>query len=166
MPKRSAGLIMYRIIDGTLQVLLAHPGGPRWKNKDIGIWSIPKGELRPGEDPLLTAIREFSEETGFTPNEPYIYLGNIIQKSGKIVDAWAFEGDADTSKSVSNTFKMEWPPNSGIQQEFPEIDRVEFFNIKDALLKINPAQAPLILELEKKLSDRLKPASPQRDNKS
>ncbi len=157
---------MYRIVDGKLQVLLAHPGGPRWKNKDIGIWSIPKGELRPGEDPLLTAIREFKEETGFTPNQPYIYLGSVIQKSGKIVDAWAFEGDADTSKSISNTFKMEWPPHSGIQQEFPEIDRVEFFNVKDALLKINPAQAPLIFELEKRLSERLNPTATGQDKKS
>jgi len=147
---------MYRIVDGELEVLLAHPGGPRWKGKDLGIWSIPKGEIRPDEDPLLTAIREFKEETGFEPKEPFIYLGRIVQKSGKLVDAWAFEGDADTSRSVSNTFTMEWPPNSGIKQEFPEIDRVEFFKVKDALLHINPAQAPLILELEKILKDRLK----------
>ncbi len=163
MQKKSAGLVMYRIVNGELEVLLAHPGGPRWKNKDIGIWSIPKGELKPGEDKLLTAIREFTEETGFTPFEPYCYLGSIVQKSGKIVDAWAFEGNVDTSKSVSNTFKMEWPPHSGIRQEFPEIDRVEFFTVKEALIKINPAQAPLILELEKLLSDRLKNGSSNKE---
>lgn len=155
---------MYRIVDGELEVLLAHPGGPYWKDRDLGIWSIPKGELHPGEDPLLTAIREFTEETGFTPREPYIYLGNVVLRSGKIVDAWAFEGNADPSKSVSNTFTMEWPPHSGVRQQFPEIDRVEFFNVKDALLKINPAQAPLILELERKLSDKLKLS--QQKNKS
>lgn len=151
---------MYKIVDGELQVLLAHPGGPRWKNKDAGIWSIPKGELRENEDPLLTAIREFKEETGFEPKEPFIYLGRIVQKSGKLVDAWAFEGDADTSRAKSNTFLMEWPPNSGIKQEFPEIDRVEFFTVKEALLRINPAQAPLILELEKIVQDRLKKPCP------
>lgn len=145
---------MYRVVDGQLQVLLAHPGGPRWEHKDIGIWSIPKGEIKEDEDKLLTAIREFKEETGFEPHGPYIYLGSVVQKSGKIVYVWAFEGDCDPKKSVSNTFEMEWPPHSGIKKTFPEIDRVAFFPVKDALIKVNPAQAPLILELERILKEK------------
>src|SRR5687768_4090027 len=123
MAKKSAGLLMYRWSD-VLEVLLAHPGGPFWKNKDLGSWSIPKGEYHEGEDACAAALREFSEETGFTVSEPLIFLGEIRQPSGKIVSAWAFNGDCDPSTLVSNTFKVQWPPKSGRQSVFPEIDRV------------------------------------------
>jgi predicted NUDIX family NTP pyrophosphohydrolase len=118
MPRVSAGLLMYRFHDGKLQVLLAHPGGPYFKNKDDGAWSIPKGEIEAGEDLLEAAQREFKEEIGVVPSGPFIALTPITQKGGKIVHAWAFEGDCDPSASVSNTFTMEWPPKSGRQMEF------------------------------------------------
>jgi predicted NUDIX family NTP pyrophosphohydrolase len=139
---------MYRIYGGTLQVLLAHPGGPFFKNKDEGAWSIPKGEVEPGEDLLETAKREFEEETGITPKGPFIALTPITQKGGKIVHAWAFEDDCDPSAIVSNTFTIEWPPNSGRQMDFPEIDRADFFDVAAAKRKVKAAQAALIEELE------------------
>ena len=139
---------MYRIHDGKLQVLLAHPGGPIFKNKDEGAWSIPKGEVETGEDLLETAMREFEEETGITPKGPFIALAPIPQKGGKIVHAWAFEGNCDPSAIVSNTFTMEWPPKSGRQMQFFEIDRADFFDVAAAKRKIKAAQAPLIDELE------------------
>ncbi|HJN11105.1 MAG TPA: NUDIX domain-containing protein [Pirellulaceae bacterium] len=148
----SAGLLMYRIDDGKLQVLLAHPGGPFFQNKDEGAWSIPKGEIEPDEDLLEAAQREFREETGVVPNGPFAALKTVEQKGGKIVHAWAFEGDCDPSAIVSNTFTMEWPPKSGQQKEFPEIDRAEFFDVATAKRKINAAQASLIDELEELLS--------------
>jgi len=135
---------MHRTRDGQLQVLLVHPGGPLWKNKDEGVWTIPKGEVAPGEDQIDTAIREFQEETGVAPHGPFEPLGQIKQKSGKIVHAWAFEGDCDPEKVRSNSFTMEWPPKSGRQQEFPEIDRADFFTIEQAKHKINPAQIGLL----------------------
>ena len=113
MPRISAGLLMYRIHEGKLQVLLAHPGGPRFENKDDKAWSIPKGEIEPGEDLLEAAKREFEEETGVIPTGPFIALTPVQQKGGKIVHAWAFEGDCDPRATVSNTFTMEWPPRSG-----------------------------------------------------
>src|SRR5205814_1975328 len=119
MPRVSAGLLMYRICDGSLQVLLAHPGGPFFKNKDEGAWSIPKGEVEPDEDLLKTAQREFEEETGVVPTAPFIALSPITQKGGKLVHAWAFEGNCDPGAIVSNTFMMEWPPKSKRQMEFP-----------------------------------------------
>lgn len=150
MSKVSAGLLMYRIQDGNLQVLLAHPGGPFFRNKDYGSWSIPKGEIEPDEDVLGAAKREFEEEIGINPEGPFIELAPMKQKGGKVVHAWAFEGDCDTSAIVSNTFMMEWPPRSGKQSEFPEIDRAEFFDVAEAKRKINAAQVPLIDELVEK----------------
>ncbi len=144
MAKRSAGLLMYRRKKGRLEVLLVHPGGPIWAKKDAGVWSIPKGEISPGEEELATAQREFEEETGVRPEGPFIELGEITQKSGKVVRAWAFEGEVDPRTLRSNTFTMEWPPRSGRKQEFPEVDRAEFFSLEEARKKINPAQAPLL----------------------
>ena len=154
MSRVSAGLLMYRIQDGNLQVLLAHPGGPFFQNKDEGAWSIPKGEIEPDEDFLEAAQREFEEEIGVTPTGRFIPLTLVKQKGGKIVHAWAFEGDCDPSAIVSNTFTMEWPPKSGRQAEFPEIDRAEFFDVAVARRKINAAQAALIDELEEIMTGR------------
>ena len=153
MPRVSAGLLMYRMDDGTLQVLLAHPGGPFFRNKDEGAWSIPKGEIEPGEDVLEAAKREFEEEIGFTPTGPFIALTPVKQRGGKIVHAWAFEGNCDPSAVVSNNFTMEWPPRSGQQMQFPEIDRAEFFDTSTARRKINSGQVTLIAELEKVVHD-------------
>jgi predicted NUDIX family NTP pyrophosphohydrolase len=152
MPKISAGLLMYRVRDGELEFLLAHPGGPFWKNKDAGAWTIPKGELQPGEEPLTAAQREFTEETGIQIQNPLIELTPIQQKGGKLVHAWAFEGDCDTACSKSNTYQMEWPPRSGKFQNCPEIDRVCFFRMAEAKQKINQAQVALLEELTIKLS--------------
>ncbi len=138
---------MYRLQEGALQVLLAHPGGPFFKKKDDGAWTIPKGEPDPNEDLLACAQREFQEEVGIAPKGPYVPLRPITQKGGKIVHAWAFEGDCDPGAAVSNTFTMEWPPRSGRQVEFPEIDRVEFFNVAAARTKIKTGQDALIEEL-------------------
>lgn len=153
MPRLSAGLLMYRIQDGSLQVLLAHPGGPFFRNKDDGAWSIPKGEPEPGEDLLLTAQREFEEETGVRPAGPFLPLRPIQQKGGKIVHAWAFQGDCDPAAIRSNTFTLEWPPKSGRQVEFPEIDRAAFFDLAAARVKIKAGQEALLDEL-RKLLDR------------
>jgi len=150
MPKTSAGLLMYRVRNGELEFLLVHPGGPLWKNKDAGVWSIPKGELQEDEDPLAAAKREFTEELGFQPEGRFLELTPIKQKSGKIVRAWAFEGDCDPSQIRSNTFTMEWPPRSGRIGEFPEVDQGAFFNLEQAKDKINPAQAALLEELTRK----------------
>jgi predicted NUDIX family NTP pyrophosphohydrolase len=148
MPRTSAGLLMYRIKDGVLQVLLAHPGGPFYRNKDSGAWSIPKGEPDPDEELLVTARREFEEETGVKPIGRFVPLRPIKQKGGKIVHAWAFEGDCDPAAIESNTFLMEWPPKSGRQVEFPEIDRAAFFDLGMARRKIKAGQDALIDELE------------------
>lgn len=148
MPRISAGLLMYRIRDGAIQVLLAHPGGPLFRSKNDGAWSIPKGEPEPDEDLLHTAQREFEEETGLKPTGPFILLKPIQQKGGKIVHAWAFEGNCDPTTLKSNTFTMEWPPHSGRQMEFPEIDRLEFFDLVTANKKIKAGQEALIEELE------------------
>ena len=139
MPKRSAGLLMYRRND-LLEVLLAHPGGPFWAKKDMGAWSIPKGEFYSGEDPLLAAKREFEEETGITPEGEFIALGELKQAGGKIVTAWAVEGDCDPSTLKSNTFSMEWPPRSGRMAEFPEVDRWEWFSVEEAEERILAGQ--------------------------
>ena len=148
MPRLSAGLLMYRIKDGAIQVLLAHPGGPYFAKKDDESWSIPKGEPGPDEDLFLTAQREFEEETGLKPAGPFIPLQPVKQKGGKVVHAWAFEGDCDPATIQSNTFTMEWPPRSGQQQTFPEIDRAEFFDLATARRKVKAAQVGLIDELE------------------
>ncbi len=139
---------MYRLKADEVQVLLAHPGGPLFSNKDEGAWTIPKGEPESAEDLLLTAQREFAEETGIKPSGPFIALTPIKQKGGKIVHAWAFQGDCDPGSIKSNTFIMEWPPHCGRQFEFPEIDRAEFFDLVTAKAKIKTAQAEFIKELE------------------
>ncbi len=146
--KHSAGLLMYRRRVGELQVLLAHPGGPFWARRDEGVWSIPKGEIEAGEEPLAAARREFEEETGVVSEGPYLELPEVEQKNRKIVHAWAFEGDCDPTRIHSNTFQMEYPRGSGKIAEFPEIDRAEFFSPDEARRKVNPAQAALIDALE------------------
>ncbi|MBI5817362.1 MAG: NUDIX domain-containing protein [Verrucomicrobia bacterium] len=152
MPKVSAGLIMYRRVSGGLQVLLVHPGGPVWKHKDAGWWSIPKGEMGEGEDALAAAQREFQEETGFAVREPFIELTSVQLRSGKIVHAWAFEGDCDPAALHSNTFSLEWPPRSGKVCEFPEVDRAGFFTVAEAKEKMSERQFPLVEELQRKLA--------------
>ncbi len=147
VPRISAGLLMYRIHTHALQVLLAHPGGPLFSRRDAGVWSIPKGEVGPGEALLDTAQREFREETGIEPQGPYLALAPIQQKGGKIVHAWAFEGDCDPSRLTSNTFHMEWPPRSGQSREFPEVDRADFFDLATAHQKIKPSQWDLVVQL-------------------
>ena len=154
MPKTSAGLLMYRLRGGRLEVLLVHPGGPFWRRRDRSAWSIPKGEIEAGEDALAAARREFEEETGVAPEGPFLELPTVQQKAGKIVHAWAFAGDCDPSRIRSNTFRMEFPPGSGRMEEFEEIDRAEFFSPAEAREKINPAQAPLVDALEAKLEPR------------
>ncbi len=145
----SAGLLMYRRAGGELQVLLAHPGGPFFRHKDEGAWSIPKGEVGPGEDLLAAAVREFGEEIGVVPTGPFLALTPVKQKGGKLVHAWAFEGDCDPSSISCNTFTIEWPPRSGRHEEFPEIDRAGFFGLDEARRKVNAGQVPLIDELER-----------------
>jgi predicted NUDIX family NTP pyrophosphohydrolase len=147
MGKKSAGLLMYRRRHGVLEVLLVHPGGPFWAKKDEGSWSVPKGEYTSGEDPLDVAKREFHEETGFEAFGQFVPLTPLKQPSGKIITAWAFEGDCDASASKSNTFMMEWPPRSGRQQEFPEVDRAGWFPIPVAKEKIIKGQSGFLDEL-------------------
>jgi predicted NUDIX family NTP pyrophosphohydrolase len=153
MPRLSAGLLMYRFRGGEVEVLLVHPGGPFFRNKDEHSWSLPKGESEPDEELLVTARREFEEETGIKPAGPFLPLAPIQQKGGKIVHAWAFEGDCDPKANVSNTFTIEWPPHSSKQVEFPEVDRAEFFNLDEAKRKIKAGQEKLIEELERILGN-------------
>ena len=142
MPRRSAGILLYRRSAGTLEVLLVHPGGPFWAKKDLGAWSIPKGEYEEGEDPRACALREFEEELGaLPPAGPLVELGTAKQSAGKMVTAWAAEGDVDAAAARSNTFTLEWPPRSGVMREFPEADRAEWFEVDEARRRINPAQA-------------------------
>lgn len=139
---------MYRFRDGVLRVFLAHPGGPLYRNKDEGYWTIPKGEPPDGESLLDAAVREFEEETGIKPHGTYLELGSIRQKGGKIVHAWAFEGAHDESLPISsNTFEMEWPPHSGKRQLFPEVDQACFFSTSEAKAKLKDAQWPLVERL-------------------
>lgn len=140
MGRLSAGLLMFRGRDSELQVFLVHPGGPFWKKKDAGAWSIPKGEYEEGEDPLEAAKREFEEETGIKPAGEFLALDQIKQPSGKIITAWALEGDCSPEKIRSNTFSMEWPPKSGNQQEFPEVDRADWFSLAEARKRIVKGQ--------------------------
>jgi predicted NUDIX family NTP pyrophosphohydrolase len=142
---------MYRVRGDELEFLLVHPGGPLWQKKDAGIWSIPKGEIHPGEDGLEAAKREFEEELGVQAQGAFVKLTPITQKSGKIVHAWGFAGDCDPSQIRSNTFSMEWPPRSGRTGTFPEVDRAAFFNLEQAKGRINPAQVALLEELLRKL---------------
>ena len=150
--KQSAGLMMFRRTAAGTEVLLAHPGGPYWVDRHDGAWSIPKGGLDRGETPLEAAIREFREETGFDSSDPYLTLGSVVQRSGKIVHAWAFEGDCDPASACSNVTSTEWPPRSGRMIEIPEIDRVSFFSLEAARIVINRGQV-LLLD---RLADQLK----------
>jgi predicted NUDIX family NTP pyrophosphohydrolase len=147
MPKKSAGLLMYRWRHRVLEVFLVHPGGPFWQKKDLGSWSIPKGEYTVEEDPLEVAKREFQEETGFKASGEFVPLTSRRQPSGKVIIAWALEGDCDASTIKSNTFSMEWPPRSGKQQEFPEVDRAGWFSISVAKEKIIKGQSGFVDEL-------------------
>jgi predicted NUDIX family NTP pyrophosphohydrolase len=147
MPRTSAGLLLFRRRNHELQVLLIHPGGPLWLKKDEGAWSIPKGEIEDGEDPLAAARREFNEELGSPVSGEFIELAPIRQASGKVVHAWAVESDFDPATLTSGTFSMEWPPRSGRQQHFPEVDRAEWFTIDEATRKINKAQIALLEQL-------------------
>ena len=147
--KESAGLLIYRFKNGKLQVFLIHPGGPFYKSKDTGVWSIPKGEVDTDEDPLNAAIRELKEETGFDAHGPFVKLTPVKQSPYKTVRAWAAEGNHDPAAMQSNTFPLEWPPGSGQIQNFPEADRAQWFTIPEAKNKILTGQVPLLDELEK-----------------
>jgi predicted NUDIX family NTP pyrophosphohydrolase len=147
MVKESAGLLVYRRQGNQLEFLLVHPGGPFWKNKDAGAWTIPKGEIEEGEDPLEAAKREFREELGIEAEGDVVELRPIKQKGGKLVRAWALQTDVDLSSIKSNTFSIEWPPRSGRMCEFPEVDRAAYFELETAKLKINPAQMALLEEV-------------------
>jgi predicted NUDIX family NTP pyrophosphohydrolase len=139
--KRSAAVLLYKRSGGEVRVLLAHPGGPFWAKKDLGAWSIPKGEYAAGEEPLTVAKREFAEELGAEPRGEFLELGELVQPSRKLVTAWALEGDFDTDKLKSNTFELEWPPKSGRKQMFPEVDRAEWFDLAEARKKILSGQS-------------------------
>ncbi|HWG79715.1 MAG TPA: NUDIX domain-containing protein [Stellaceae bacterium] len=152
MAKQSAGVLLYRFRRTVPEVFLVHPGGPFWAKKDAGAWSIPKGEAAPGEDLLTRAQREFAEETGFAIAGEFRPLTPIRQSGGKVVYAWAIEGDCDAGAVKSNTFDLEWPPRSGRVRAFPEVDRAQWFGFAAARAKINPAQRGLIDELERLLS--------------
>src|SRR5687767_855852 len=147
-PNVSAGLLLFRRTGGQLELFIAHPGGPFWRDRDAGAWTIPKGIVEEGEDFLDAARREFEEETSIHPNGPFIPLGSIRQKAGKTIHAWAWEGDADPSAIVSNTMRTEWPRGSGRWIEFPEVDRCGWFDPASAKERMNPAQAELIDRLE------------------
>jgi predicted NUDIX family NTP pyrophosphohydrolase len=155
----SAGLLLFRRSSAGLELFLAHPGGPFWYNRDAGAWTIPKGVAETGEEPLAAACREFEEETGVRPVGPFMSLGSIRQKAGKLVHAWAWEGDADPARVTSNSMKTEWPRGSGRFISFPEVDRCAWFAPDAAREKINPAQAELIDRLEIVLSDPPPPAA-------
>jgi predicted NUDIX family NTP pyrophosphohydrolase len=151
--RTSAGILLWRRRAERLEVLLGHNGGPYFARKDLGHWTVLKGEVEPGEDLLAVAVREFAEETGHPlPDGPPLELGQIRQRSGKLVTAWAVEGDLDPATAVSNTFDMEWPPGSGRIQEFPEIDRVDWFDLPEARRRIKAAQAPFLDRLEAALA--------------
>lgn len=153
-------MLLYRRREGRLQVLLVHPGGPLWADRDAGAWSIPKGECEPGEDPLEAARREFAEELGSAPpSGPEVELGEIRQRSGKRVVAWALNGDLDVATVSSNTFSLQWPPRSGQMIEVPEIDRAEWCELEEARVKLNPAQVELVERLvEVAAADEAAPA--------
>jgi predicted NUDIX family NTP pyrophosphohydrolase len=154
MPKRSAGLLLYRESAQGVQVLLVHPGGPFWARKDDGAWSIPKGEFGDGEAPLDAARREFVEETGAAVEGEFIALAPVKLPSGKVVHAWAVRADFDPSQLRSNAFALEWPPKSGRVQQFPEVDRAAWFTLEQARRKIQEAQAPLLEQLREQLAAR------------
>jgi predicted NUDIX family NTP pyrophosphohydrolase len=154
MARRSAGILLYRRCGDGVEVLLVHPGGPLWARRDAGAWSIPKGEYTEGEDPLAAALREFEEETGQRPPEAkMVALGEVRQRGGKVVSAWAAPGDLDPAAVTSNTFSMEWPPRSGRWREFPEVDRAGWFDPATAREKLLAAQAGLVDRLLAALGD-------------
>lgn len=151
---RSAGLLLFRLAGTKLEVLLVHPGGPFWAKKDEGAWSVPKGELDDREEPLAAAKREFEEELGTVPDGDFVPLQPVRQAGGKIVLAWALEADFDVSTMKSNTFRMEWPPRSGKMQDFPEVDRADWFAVADARRKLLAGQISLLDELERHTGSR------------
>jgi predicted NUDIX family NTP pyrophosphohydrolase len=153
MPKRSAGVLMYRRGASGVELLLVHPGGPFWKKKDLGAWSIPKGEYAAGEDPLAVAKRELEEETGVRPSGDFLPLGDVVQGGGKVVTAFALKGDFDPATLRSNTFELEWPPKSGRKASFPEVDRAQWFSPADARAKILKGQSELITRLLKAIAE-------------
>jgi predicted NUDIX family NTP pyrophosphohydrolase len=157
-PHESAGLLLFRRRGGRLEVFLAHPGGPFWANKDAGAWTVPKGLVEPGEDPLAAAVREFAEETGLSPSGPFLPLGSVRQKSGKVVHAWAVEGDADPDRVTSNVISVEWPPGSGRRVSIPEVDRCAWFEPDEARRRLNPAQVALVERLEAALTTPPQPS--------
>ncbi len=152
MPKRSAGLLLYRLRPSGPEVFLVHPGGPFWAKKDAGAWSLPKGEYSDGEDPLAAARREYQEETGFTIEGEFLDLGTLRQAGGKLVSAWAVEADCDPAQLVSNTFQMEWPPRSGRTIEIPEVDRAAWFDLPGARQRILKSQEPFLDRLAETLA--------------
>jgi predicted NUDIX family NTP pyrophosphohydrolase len=154
MAKRSAGILLYKRERGELLVLLVHPGGPYWRNKDKGAWSIPKGECGPREDPLAAAVREFAEETGLLLAGDFEPLGELVQSSRKTVSVWSSEGDFDPATLVSNVFEMEWPPRSGRLQSFPEADRAAWFRLPEAREKIHQGQREFLERLVAKVAER------------
>lgn len=151
MPKRSAGLLMYRQRNAGIEVFLVHPGGPFWAKKDLGAWTIPKGEYTDDEEPLAAAIREFREETGFTAEGDFLPLGEIRQAGGKLVTVWALEGDCDPAALVSVPFEMEWPPRSGQLASFPEVDRGAWFSLPEAHTHILASQLPVLDRLTERI---------------
>jgi len=151
LAKLSAGVVLFRKRPTGLQALLVHPGGPFWKKKDLGAWSIPKGEYTEPEDPLVAAKREFAEETGIQLDGDFLPLGSFKQPSGKMISAWALEGDCSVADIRSNTFTIEWPPKSGRQQEFPEIDRAEWFDLAEAQKRILKGQVAILDRLKSQL---------------
>jgi predicted NUDIX family NTP pyrophosphohydrolase len=154
MPQQSAGIVLFRRRDEAVEFLLVHPGGPFWRNKDDGAWSIPKGLYGPGEDPLAAARREFCEETGSSVDGVFIDLGPFKQPGGKVVAAFAVEGDFDPASLASNTFALEWPPRSGRMQDFPEVDRAGWFAADEAMRKITKGQVPVLRALVARLAAR------------
>ena len=155
--KQSAGLLLFRRRERSVEVLLVHPGGPLWVRKDDGAWSIPKGEINENEDGLAAARREVEEETGARPSGTFIALSPVRQAGGKIVHVWAIESDFDTASLKSNLFEMEWPPKSGTRRSFPEVDRASWFDLKTAARKILPGQAMVLRHLEDRLTDTVEP---------
>lgn len=156
MKKQSAGIVLYMVTKNSPKVLLVHPGGPFWAKKDNGAWSIPKGEFDENEEPLLAAKREFSEELGLSlPDGTLTELGSVKLSSGKVVYAWSLAGEIDPKLIKSNTFSMEWPPKSGVEQDFPEVDKAAWFTFDEAMIKINKGQVPLLQALADQLGSSL-----------
>lgn len=151
---RSAGILLYRRVGGAIEVFLVHPGGPFWAGKDEGAWSIPKGEPKDGEDPLAAARREFQEETGFSVDGAFRPLSPVRQPSGKVISAWAVEGDCDPSRLRSNSFSLELPPGSGRHAEFPEVDRGAWFGVTEARRKLGKGQIQFVEDLRRQLGER------------